>query len=71
MANFLAAEIQKEESKPANNKPLNEQINFVESTFNSIGSIDKHKMDAGRFKSLLNQAVKKVEQLNSKANGSN
>ena len=70
-ANFLASEINKELSHKIKKQSLNEKINFIETTFNSIGSIDKHKMDASRFNSILNKAIKKVEQLESQRNANN
>jgi hypothetical protein len=69
-ARSLEAEILKELDIKIKGLPLNKQINFVETIFNSIGSIDKHKMDASRFKSLLNAAVEKLDQLN-KSHGNN
>jgi hypothetical protein len=58
---LLDAEIKKEESKEVQRTTLNEKINFVETAFNSIGSIDPKIMSAGRFYSLLDLALKKVE----------
>ncbi len=62
------SEIVKDLNHDIKKTPLNKQINFVETVFNSIGSIDKHKMDASRFKSLLNAAIEKQEKMLSHGN---
>lgn len=63
-ANFLMAEIKKDIQVKPKSMTLNERVNYIESTFNSIGTIDIHKMSASRFYSLLNLAIEK----NSNAN---
>ena len=70
-ANFLAAEIEKHESQDIKKTTLNEKINFIETTFNSIGAIDKHKMDAGRFYSMFNLAIDKIESQRKASHGDN
>lgn len=70
-ARFLAAEIERMTEKEVKKSTLNEKINFVETTFNSIGSIDKHKVDAQRFYSMLNLAIKKIDNIRAKSHGNN
>lgn len=60
----LEAQIKQQESKKQNKSTLNEKINFIETVFSSIGSIDVHQMSASRFYSLYNAAIKKVENAN-------
>ncbi len=65
-AKHLAAEINKEESIPVKKSTLNSKVNYIESSFKSIGSIDVKKMSVSRFYSLLNLAIKQ-----NKSNGTN
>ena len=59
-ANTLSNSIEKKNTKKISHT-LNEKVNFIESTFNSIGSIDVHKISASRFYALLDMAIKKAE----------
>ena len=65
-ANFMQAALDKKLEKNHKKSTLNEQINFIETTFNSLGAIDKHKMDAQSFYSKLNLAIKRNEELASR-----
>lgn len=56
-ARHLEAEIKKDESRTIKKSKLNTKANYIESAFNSIGSIDVKKMSASRFYSLLNLAI--------------
>ena len=68
-ANFMQKALDKKLSKKVKRGTLNDQVNLIETTFNSIGSIDVHKVNAQRFYSMFNLAVKKIEA--SKKNGNN
>ena len=57
-ANFLEAKIKKE--KKGELPKLNDMINLIEEETNSIGSIDKYKMDTARFYSLYHRTVEKI-----------
>ncbi len=61
-ANFIAAEFEKESKKKIKQETLNEKVNYIEASLNSIGSIDVHKMSASRFYSLLDLATQKNKQ---------
>ena len=62
-ARHLKAEIERDSQKIVKNSTLNERVNFIEASFNSIGSIDVKKMSASRFYSLYHMAIKKAEKL--------
>ena len=60
-ANFLEAKIEKNNKIEKAELPnLNKMINLIEEEMNSIGSIDKYKMDTARFYSLYHRAVEKI-----------
>ena len=63
-ARHLESEIQIEENQPIKKSTLNEKVNYIESVFNSIGSIKVKEMSASRFYSLLNLAMAEVEKRN-------
>jgi hypothetical protein len=59
-ANFLEAEIKKMVENVGKGQTLNEMLNIIEEAYNSLGTIDKHKMDAARFYSLYYKACDKL-----------
>jgi hypothetical protein len=69
MSNHLDAEIKELESKSIKKSTLNEKINYIETVFYSINSIDPKKTSASRFYSLFNLAIDRATKINS--NGSN
>jgi hypothetical protein len=65
-ADSLQKEIDERESKLKEDRAMtiNEFIDYIELTFNQIGSIDPYKMSTARAFSLFHKAKEKTQKLN-------
>jgi len=58
-ADILKKEIENSQNKESKDITLNQFINYIEETFNSIGTINPDKMSTSRAFSLYNRAIEK------------